>query len=144
MGNSVIVVEHDEETIEEADHVIDIGPAAGPLGGKIIAQGTVDEIKKDENSITGKFLTGRYTIKLPKERRSPRGWVTVYGGAEHNLKEVEAQFPIGCLTCVTGVSGSGKSTLVDKILRRALFRHFYHSKDKPGKHEEPVRPRSDR
>ncbi len=136
LGNSVIVVEHDEETIEEADHVIDIGPGAGSLGGKIIAQGTVDEIKKDENSITGKFLTGRYKIKLPKERCSPRGWVTVYGGAEHNLKDMEAQFPIGCLTCVTGVSGSGKSTLVDKILRRALFRHFYHSKDKPGKHEQ--------
>ena len=134
LGNSVIVVEHDEETISEADHVIDIGPGAGPLGGKVIAQGTVEELKADENSITGKYLSGRYQIKIPKERRSPRGWLTVYEAAEHNLKEVEVPFPIGCFTCVTGVSGSGKSTLVDKILRRALFRHFFHSKDKPGKH----------
>ncbi len=132
LGNSVIVVEHDEETITQADHVIDIGPAAGPLGGKIIAQGTVDEIKASEASSTGKFLSGRYSIKMPKKRSSPRGWLTVYGCEENNLKNVDVQFPIGCFTCVTGVSGSGKSTLVDKILRRALFRHFYQAKDRPG------------
>lgn len=135
LGNSVIVVEHDEETIGEADHVIDMGPGAGPLGGKIIAQGTVDEIKSSETSATGKYLSGRYAVSLPKARRAPRGWLTAYGCRENNLRDVEAAFPIGCLTCVTGVSGSGKSTLVDKILRRALFRHFYHAKAKPGKHQ---------
>lgn len=134
LGNSVIVVEHDEETITKADHVIDMGPAAGPLGGKIVAQGTVEEIKANEASATGKYLSGRYKIKLPKRRFSPRGWLTVYGCEEHNLKNIDVPFPIGCFTCVTGVSGSGKSTLVDKILRRLLFRHFYHAKDKPGKY----------
>ena len=135
LGNSVIVVEHDEETISEADHVVDIGPGAGPLGGKVVAQGSVAEILKDENSSTGKYLSGRYRIKIPKERAKPRGWLAAFGCAENNLQNIDVTFPLGCLTCVTGVSGSGKSTLVDKILKRALFRHFFRAKDKPGKHE---------
>jgi excinuclease ABC subunit A len=140
LGNSVIVVEHDEETIRAADHILDLGPGAGPRGGEIVAQGTIDEVLRAKNSPTADYLSGRARIAIPRERVQPRagqtgdGWLTVTGAAENNLKNVEASFPIGCFTCVTGVSGSGKSTLVDDIVRRALFRHFYNSKDKPGKH----------
>jgi len=140
LGNSVIVVEHDEETIRAADHILDLGPGAGPRGGEIVAQGTIAEVLKARNSPTADYLSGRARIAIPRDRVKPRatqtedGWLTVTGAAENNLKDVTASFPIGCLTCVTGVSGSGKSTLVDDILRRALFRHFYNSKDKPGKH----------
>jgi len=140
LGNSVIVVEHDEETIRAADHILDLGPGAGPRGGEIVAQGTLAEVLTAKNSPTADYLSGRARIAIPKERVKPRssqigeGWLTVTGAAENNLKKVTASFPIGCLTCVTGVSGSGKSTLVDDILRRALFRHFYNSKDKPGAH----------
>ena len=137
LGNSVIVVEHDEETIRAADHIIDLGPGAGPRGGEIVAQGTLDDILRAKNSLTGDYLSGRARIAIPKQRAQPRrdGWITVARGNENNLKNIDASFPLGCLTCVTGVSGSGKSTLVDVILRRALFRHFYNSKDKPGAHE---------
>ncbi len=140
LGNSVIVVEHDEETIRAADHILDLGPGAGPRGGEIVAQGTLAEVLTTRNSPTADYLSGRARIAIPRERTKPRstqtgdGWVTVAGAAENNLKNVTASFPIGLLTCVTGVSGSGKSTLVDDILRRALFRHFYNSKDKPGAH----------
>ena len=134
LGNSVIVVEHDAETIAEADHVIDMGPAAGPAGGEVMAQGTVEDIKAHLTSVTGKYLSGRYAIKLPRRRSVPRDWLTVYQCEENNLKGIDARFPIGCFTCVTGVSGSGKSTLVDKTLRRALFRHFYQARDKPGRY----------
>jgi excinuclease ABC subunit A len=140
LGNSVIVVEHDEETIRAADHILDLGPGAGPRGGEIVAQGTLAEVLNAKNSPTADYLSGRARIAIPKERMKPRsgqsgdGWLTVSGATENNLKNVTASFPIGCLTCVTGVSGSGKSTLVDDILRRALFRHFYNSKDKPGAH----------
>jgi excinuclease ABC subunit A len=140
LGNSVIVVEHDEETIRAADHILDLGPGAGPRGGEIVAQGTLAEILTAKNSPTADYLSGRARIAIPKERVKPRstqigdGWLTVTGAAENNLKKITASFPIGCLTCVTGVSGSGKSTLVDDILRRALFRHFYNSKDRPGAH----------
>jgi excinuclease ABC subunit A len=140
LGNSVIVVEHDEETIRAADHILDLGPGAGPRGGEIVAQGTLAEVLNAKNSPTADYLSGRARIAIPKERAKPRstqtgdGWLTVNGASENNLKKVTASFPIGCLTCVTGVSGSGKSTLVDDILRRALFRHFYNSKDKPGAH----------
>jgi excinuclease ABC subunit A len=140
LGNSVIVVEHDEETIRAADHILDLGPGAGPRGGEIVAQGTLAEVLTAKNSPTADYLSGRARIAIPKERTKPRstqtgdGWLTVNRAAENNLKNVTASFPIGCLTCVTGVSGSGKSTLVDDILRRALFRHFYNSKDKPGAH----------
>jgi excinuclease ABC subunit A len=140
LGNSVIVVEHDEETIRAADHILDLGPGAGPRGGEIVAQGTLAEVLTAKNSPTADYLSGRARIAIPRERVKPRstqigdGWLTVTGATENNLKNVTASFPIGLLTCVTGVSGSGKSTLVDDIVRRALFRHFYNSKDKPGAH----------
>ena len=140
LGNSVIVVEHDEETIRAADHILDLGPGAGPRGGEIVAQGTIEEVLHAKHSPTADYLSGRARIVIPRLRVAPRskqegdGWLTLVGAAENNLKNVTASFPIGCLTCVTGVSGSGKSTLVDDILRRALFRHFYNSKDKPGAH----------
>ncbi|HKR54296.1 MAG TPA: excinuclease ABC subunit UvrA [Chthoniobacterales bacterium] len=145
LGNSVIVVEHDEETIRAADHIIDLGPGAGPRGGEIVAQGTMSEILRAQRSITAEYLSGRARIAVPKHRVAPRsdgnasnrpplqeGWLTILGASENNLKNVSAFFPLGCFICVTGVSGSGKSTLVDDILRRALFRHFYNAKEKPG------------
>jgi excinuclease ABC subunit A len=140
LGNSVIVVEHDEETVRAADHILDLGPGAGPRGGEIVAQGTLAEVLTAKNSPTADYLSGRARIAVPRERTKPRStqtgdsWLTVVGATENNLKNVTASFPIGLFTCVTGVSGSGKSTLVDDILRRALFRHFYNSKDKPGAH----------
>ena len=135
LGNSVIVVEHDEDTIRAADHLLDIGPGAGPRGGKIVAQGTVAEVAAVPNSPTGQYLSGRMTISVPRRRMSPSGWLTVVGARENNLQNVTARFLLGVITCVTGVSGSGKSTLIDDILRRALARHFYRAKDSPGKHD---------
>jgi excinuclease ABC subunit A len=143
LGNSVIVVEHDEETIRAADHIVDLGPGAGPRGGEIVAQGKLENILGAKNSLTADYLSGRLRIPVPKHRTPPRfarnqlskseeGWLIVKGASENNLKNIEATFPLGCFTCVTGVSGSGKSTLVDDILRRALFRRFYNSKEKPG------------
>src|SRR6266705_2031119 len=143
LGNSVIVVEHDEETIRAADHIVDLGPGAGPRGGEIVAQGKLENILDAKNSLTADYLSGRLRIPVPKHRTEPRfarnrltkseeGWLILKGAAENNLKNIEVAFPLGCFTCVTGVSGSGKSTLVDDILRRALFRRFYNSKEKPG------------
>src|SRR6266496_5690935 len=145
LGNSVIVVEHDEETIRAADHIVDLGPGAGPRGGEIVAQGSIEEVLRAKNSLTADYISGRARIAIPKQRVKPRsinhqpssdnyseGWLAVAGANENNLKKIDVPFPLGCLTCVTGVSGSGKSTLVDDILRRVLFRHFYNSKEKPG------------
>jgi excinuclease ABC subunit A len=140
LGNSVIVVEHDEETIRAADHILDLGPGAGPRGGELVAQGSIEDVLGAENSETANYLSGRAKIAVPRTRAKPRkgvygeGWLTLKGATENNLKNVTASFPIGCFTCVTGVSGSGKSTLVDDTFRRALFRHFNGSKDKPGAH----------
>ncbi len=140
LGNSVIVVEHDEETIRAADHIIDLGPGAGPRGGEIVAQGKLEDILRAKNSLTADYLSGRAQISVPRQRAKPRstdkseGWLTLVGATENNLKDITVSFPLGCFTCVTGVSGSGKSTLVDDILRRALFRRFHNAKDKPGAH----------
>ncbi|NCD22871.1 MAG: excinuclease ABC subunit UvrA [Spartobacteria bacterium] len=137
LGNTVVVVEHDEQTIREADYVIDLGPAAGVHGGEVVFAGTVPDLLKSKTSLTAQFLNGERQIAVPAERRAPGAdWLEISGAAENNLKNVDARFPLGRITCVTGVSGSGKSTLVDDILRRALFRKFYGAKDKPGKHRK--------
>jgi excinuclease ABC subunit A len=134
LGNSVLVVEHDEQTMKAADWIIDIGPGAGKLGGQVIAQGTYDNFIKTE-SITAKYLTGREKVEVPTKRRiSKHGFITVTGGTENNLKNVKAHFPIGLFTCVTGVSGSGKSSLVVDILYKSLARKVNRSLEKPGKH----------
>jgi excinuclease ABC subunit A len=137
LGNSVLVVEHDADTIREADYILDLGPGAGVRGGELVAAGTLDEVLANTHSLTAKYLTGELSVPIPKERKKPsadRGWIEILGCTENNLKNVDARIPIGLFTCVTGVSGSGKSTLVDDILRRALFRKFFGSKERPGAH----------
>jgi len=135
IGNSVIVVEHDEETMEEADWIVDFGPGAGEHGGEIVAQGTPAEVKANSASLTGAYLAGRREIAVPDRRREPRGTVTVAGARANNLKDVTVAIPLGTLTAVTGVSGAGKSTLVNAILRPALMRLLYGTREVPGKHQ---------
>ena len=134
LGNSVIVVEHDAETIEAADHVVDFGPGAGRLGGRVVSEGTPDQLRADPKSLTGKFLVGTERIEIPKERRKPTGFITVKGAREHNLKNIDAAFPLGVLVAVTGVSGAGKSSLINGILQPALRRKLLGSYDQVGKH----------
>jgi len=136
LGNSVIVVEHDEDTMREADFIVDIGPGAGDHGGEIIATGTAKEIMENPDSITGKYLSGKLFIPIPKQRRVPSGWLKVKGAAENNLKKIDVDIPLGIMTCVTGVSGSGKSSLVNEILYKALARKLNRAHTIAGKYRE--------
>jgi excinuclease ABC subunit A len=135
LGNSVLVVEHDEETIRDADWVIDLGPGAGVHGGEVVAQGTPQEVMRNPKSLTGQYLTGALEVPVPEQRRGGRSEIIIRGARHNNLRNLDVEIPIGALTVVTGVSGSGKSTLVNEILYKALARHFYRASDKPGEHD---------
>ena len=135
LGNSVLVVEHDEDTMRAADCIVDIGPGAGEHGGQIVAVGTAEEIMKNPESIPGAYLSGRLQIPVPDQRRTPTGWITVRGAEENNLKKIDVSFPLGVMTCVTGVSGSGKSSLVNEILYKALAKKLNRARTIPGKHK---------
>lgn len=135
LGNTLIVVEHDEDTMLAADHIIDIGPGAGEYGGQVVAEGTAEEIMQNENSITGAYLSGRIKIPVPDTRREPAGWITVKGARQNNLKNINVDFPLGIMTCVTGVSGSGKSSLVNEILYKALAKKLNRARTIPGNHD---------
>ena len=134
LGNTVVVVEHDEDTMRAADHIVDIGPGAGEHGGEVVAEGTAEDIMNTPGSVTGDYLAGRRKIPVPSTRREPKGWVTVYGAEEHNLKKIDVNFPLGVFTCVTGVSGSGKSSLVNEILYKSAARMLNRARVIPGKH----------
>lgn len=135
LGNTLVVVEHDEDTMFAADYVVDIGPGAGEHGGEIVAAGTAEEIMQCEESITGAYLSGRMRIPVPKERKEPTGWIKVIGAAENNLKNIDVEFPLGVMTCVTGVSGSGKSSLVNEIVYKTLAKKLNRARTIPGKHK---------
>ena len=135
LGNSVIVVEHDEDTMRAADYIVDIGPGAGEHGGEVIACGTAEQIMKNKKSITGAYLSGRMQIPVPEHRADPSGWIKIRGARENNLKNVDVEIPLGVMTCVTGVSGSGKSSLVNEILYKRLARDLNRARVIPGKHD---------
>ena len=134
LGNTVIVVEHDEDTMRAADYIVDIGPGAGEHGGQVVAAGTAEELMKNPDSVTGAYLSGRIEIPVPEKRRVPAGWMTVKGAKENNLKNIDVHFPLGVLTCVTGVSGSGKSSLVNEILYKSLAKKLNRARTIPGAH----------
>jgi excinuclease ABC subunit A len=134
LGNTVIVVEHDEQTMRAADHLVDMGPGAGVHGGKIVAQGTARQVEQVKDSATGQFLAGTRTIAAPKKRRTPRGYVEIVGASQHNLRDVDVKVPLGVLTCVTGVSGSGKSTLVNEVLFKSVASRLHRARRRPGAH----------
>ena len=136
LGNTLIVVEHDEDTMMEADYIVDIGPGAGEHGGEVVATGTAKEIMACSQSITGAYLSGREQIPVPKERKEPKGWLKVIGAAENNLKNIDVEIPLGVMTCVTGVSGSGKSSLVNEIIYKALAKKLNRARTIPGKHKK--------
>ena len=133
LGNTILVVEHDEETMYAADHIVDVGPGAGLHGGHIVAQGTVEEIKACPESVTGQYLSGTRRIPVPERRRKPAGWLKIFGAAENNLKHIDVKIPLGVLCCVTGVSGSGKSSLVNEILYKHLAKNLNRARTRPGK-----------
>jgi len=138
LGNTLLVVEHDEATIRRSDYIIDLGPGAGGHGGRVVAAGTLDEILRSEESLTAKYLKGALQIRIPDKRKPPQKgkFLKIIGAAEHNLKNIDVKIPLGLFVCITGVSGSGKSTLIDEILYRALAKKFYRAKDKPGMHKK--------
>ena len=134
LGNTLIVVEHDEDTMKEADYIVDIGPGAGEHGGEVVAAGTAKEIMKNKKSVTGAYLSGRKKIPVPEKRREPKGFLKILGARENNLKNIDVEIPLGVMTCVTGVSGSGKSSLVNEILYKALAKELNRARTIPGKH----------
>ncbi|HWX86636.1 MAG TPA: excinuclease ABC subunit UvrA, partial [Solirubrobacteraceae bacterium] len=134
LGNTVIVVEHDEQTMRNADHLVDLGPGAGEHGGWIVAEGTAAKVQRVKESLTGQFLAGTRTIEVPAQRRTPTGYVEILGASQHNLRDVDVHIPLGTLTCVTGVSGSGKSTLVNEVLYKAVANRLHRARQRPGKH----------
>jgi excinuclease ABC subunit A len=134
LGNTVIVVEHDEQTMRAADHLVDLGPGAGEHGGRIVAQGTAAEVQRVGESLTGQFLSGTRTIEAPERRRTPSGYVEILGASQHNLRDIDVHVPLGVLTCVTGVSGSGKSTLVNEVLFKAVANRLHRARQRPGAH----------
>ncbi|HEX3433571.1 MAG TPA: excinuclease ABC subunit UvrA [Solirubrobacteraceae bacterium] len=134
LGNTVIVVEHDEQTMRSADHLVDLGPGAGEHGGRIVAQGTAAQVQRVKDSLTGQFLAGTRTIDPPAKRRTPTGYVEILGASEHNLRDIDVHIPLGVLTCVTGVSGSGKSTLVNEVLYKAVANRLHRARQRPGAH----------
>ena len=136
LGNTLLVVEHDEDTMPAADHIVDVGPGAGEYGGEIVAQGTAQQIIKNKKSITGAYLSGRIKIPVPEERREPSGWMKVIGARENNLKNIDVDIPLGIFTCVTGVSGSGKSSLINQIVYKRLAKELNRAKIKAGKHTD--------